>query len=55
MVLVRIKHRDIIKGFCHAGHVHTSTVGMEELSSSFVFRGLRFTHTPSTTSDFLGS
>lgn len=54
MVWVRIKHRDIIKGFCHAGHVYTSTVGMEKLLASSV-SGLKFIHIPPTTPAFLGS
>lgn len=30
-VVMRVKHRDIIKGFSCAGQVHTSTVGMEDV------------------------
>lgn len=28
---MRIKHRDIIKGFYCAGQIHTSTVGMGDV------------------------
>lgn len=55
LVWMRIKHKDIVKGFCHAGQVHASTVGMEGPSSCSVFEGLKFMHFPPTTSAFLGS